>query len=1210
MPPWVRRGGLSPAASLPAPSCTVDSPELLREIARAVATEMASAGKFAHNAPHPGRSPLTLALLTFFLGAATVALIVALSLWGRYHDMVVEQSTKLTRETSPAALRRLFGGELPVWLSSPEAYGAPWMNEVTKALWPYIRVAGAAWATNEDGLGKLMRETTFWKPPWLSGLAIRIRAVDLGVTTPVVNGVHVHQTLPDDDRIVMDFEFSWRSKLSTLLTIMPLGEARRKKPKSKKNGRDAPASPRPTGEGANSPLRGSSPPGGASPARSTTPTGAAASGGVKGAGATNDKRAANGAVFSPGANGTARGAPGAPRAAPTAAFPPADPSSTAPPPQRASSPAPSGMRPMSDEDDACPSEETPGPRGLMWFVAHFLRIGAQISDLVVDGTIRAELRPLMNDVPVVGAVKVSLLRAPRFTYRVASLGINPMFLPGLEAMISSFINSTVLAPMTYPEGIEIPLLPEEWSNGVAVQQANDLPRGVLSVTVVRALHVPRMDILGWADPYVAVSVRDSEVFNTSVRSRTAEPVWNETFHLSVVDPTVQALQLVMLEQDIMRSEEIGRIQVPLAPLIEALTADEVSGRANLSARGAPSISAASASSGEMRSPFAFAFKNGKANGAAAGATKDEGFGAGAGLTPGTRLGRGASAGAGKPHDAAPTPLRPGSSTGNGDARLVSSSGVSPPRQPHGHLPNAHSASRSGRPDPRPATPRVAGVAPGASQSPSPRRPRVPVELRSGLECTSSASSEEVAAIGGSVVGAHPSLSEERSLPRGWQRNATPGKRGAAERPQLAVLGTEPGPGVEPECVTGPSRSFGAPEREGTEGPVSSLHPTGPALLSEPPNGAAHSLRVIDAAAPQHPKDHALAAPTSAGVAEAPPLDSAALRPSASVSFAVPPSPGVPPALVSPAAPTPPPLVGGPLDSIGENSEYMPASVRRGVPSATIRSPPSAATSVALSDASERSRRRRRSAEAHGFGLEPQYWKSAKTWWKEARSSLYDATIMPSKSGAHVRMSTLRDLFRPSQEPPPPPERPPEPDPIRRAEAAMHGVDFWIDVPQSRKHKVLSDDFARKFSERAEESLRTALHNAALPPGTAGKERGGLESLGRMAQEKTDYLARIFGAKSGDAVRLKLRLAYTRFDMRDLREIADEADRTPGRSLPHNSMLRNIFRGGVLQIKLDRADDLTANKLEGFVNDMCAWANVRTASARGGRRERRFGIAPA
>lgn len=119
-----------------------------------------------------------------------------------------------------------------------------------------------------------------------------------------------------------------------------------------------------------------------------------------------------------------------------------------------------------------------------------------VRDLAASGTIRAQLRPLMNKIPVVGAVKISFLGAPTFTYKVSSYGINPMFIPGLETFINSFITGQVLQPFTYPDGFVVKLDPS------AGDVASELPEGLLTVTLKEATGVPRMDFIGGADPYV------------------------------------------------------------------------------------------------------------------------------------------------------------------------------------------------------------------------------------------------------------------------------------------------------------------------------------------------------------------------------------------------------------------------------------------------------------------------------------------------------------------------------------------------------------------------------------------------------------------------------------------------------------------------------------------------------------------------------------
>lgn len=40
---------------------------------------------------------------------------------------------------------------------------------------------------------------------------------------------------------------------------------------------------------------------------------------------------------------------------------------------------------------------------------------------MVSGTLRAQLRPLMNELPIVGAAKVSFLGTPVFSYKVGAV---------------------------------------------------------------------------------------------------------------------------------------------------------------------------------------------------------------------------------------------------------------------------------------------------------------------------------------------------------------------------------------------------------------------------------------------------------------------------------------------------------------------------------------------------------------------------------------------------------------------------------------------------------------------------------------------------------------------------------------------------------------------------------------------------------------------
>jgi len=124
--------------------------------------------------------------------------------------------------------------------------------------------------------------------------------------------------------------------------------------------------------------------------------------------------------------------------------------------------------------------------------------------------------------------------------QVSSLGANPLMLPGLEAWLNSFISEQVMTPFTYPDGVRVnigDLL------GMSVPSGHLHPQGLLAVTVKGATGVPRTDFFGLCDPYVKVYVKKSFANNTSVKSNTLTPIWNEGFEFLVHDVSHQFIHI-------------------------------------------------------------------------------------------------------------------------------------------------------------------------------------------------------------------------------------------------------------------------------------------------------------------------------------------------------------------------------------------------------------------------------------------------------------------------------------------------------------------------------------------------------------------------------------------------------------------------------------------------------------------------------------------
>jgi Ca2+-dependent lipid-binding protein len=75
--------------------------------------------------------------------------------------------------------------------------------------------------------------------------------------------------------------------------------------------------------------------------------------------------------------------------------------------------------------------------------------------------------------------------------------------------------------------------------------ATKRPVGILTVKVVRAMDLLKMDIIGKSDPYVKLKLSGERLPSkrTSIKMCNLNPEWNENFKFAVKDPQTQVLEL-------------------------------------------------------------------------------------------------------------------------------------------------------------------------------------------------------------------------------------------------------------------------------------------------------------------------------------------------------------------------------------------------------------------------------------------------------------------------------------------------------------------------------------------------------------------------------------------------------------------------------------------------------------------------------------------
>ncbi|KAI3695909.1 hypothetical protein L1987_78913 [Smallanthus sonchifolius] len=191
-----------------------------------------------------------------------------------------------------------------------------------------------------------------------------------------------------------------------------------------------------------------------------------------------------------------------------------------------------------------------------------LRIKIQLVDLQVFVVPRITLKPLVPAFPCFSNVIVSLMEKPHVDFGLKILGGDVMSIPGLYLRVQDIIKKEVAKLYLWPQTLEIPIL----DSSLCVVKK---PVGVLHVKVVQATKLMKMDILGLSDPYVKLKLSGEMLPSkkTTIKKKTLNPVWNETYKLVVKDPQAQSLLVNVYDWDKVGSHDrLGMQMVPLKVL--------------------------------------------------------------------------------------------------------------------------------------------------------------------------------------------------------------------------------------------------------------------------------------------------------------------------------------------------------------------------------------------------------------------------------------------------------------------------------------------------------------------------------------------------------------------------------------------------------------------------------------------------------------------
>lgn len=79
----------------------------------------------------------------------------------------------------------------------------------------------------------------------------------------------------------------------------------------------------------------------------------------------------------------------------------------------------------------------------------------------------------------------------------------------------------------------------------------------LNIKIIEAKNVPKMDIIGSCDAYVALTF-GSKRYKTGVKENTLNPVWNETFQFPIQNQN-DILTLIVSDRDMTTDEDFAKL---------------------------------------------------------------------------------------------------------------------------------------------------------------------------------------------------------------------------------------------------------------------------------------------------------------------------------------------------------------------------------------------------------------------------------------------------------------------------------------------------------------------------------------------------------------------------------------------------------------------------------------------------------------------------
>ncbi|KAK2179487.1 hypothetical protein NP493_487g01004 [Ridgeia piscesae] len=189
-----------------------------------------------------------------------------------------------------------------------------------------------------------------------------------------------------------------------------------------------------------------------------------------------------------------------------------------------------------------------------------------IKDLMLHGTMRVVMKPLVNKLPIIGGYTVFFLNQPEIDFDLTGVS-NILDFPGLSKTLRTVIQDQIAQYMVLPNRMCFPMLDEVSAALLLHPMPQVGGKGVIRVNIVAGRDLKYADVKllggrGKSDPYCKLLV-GAQKFKTKVIQNSVAPHWDDLLQAVVDQKLGQYIEIEVMDEDPGEDDALGNTSIDI-----------------------------------------------------------------------------------------------------------------------------------------------------------------------------------------------------------------------------------------------------------------------------------------------------------------------------------------------------------------------------------------------------------------------------------------------------------------------------------------------------------------------------------------------------------------------------------------------------------------------------------------------------------------------